>query len=134
MASMSGAAPPIAPVGRPGQASDDDPIFTSLIASYPSPSRVWSGARYSLPVHLLVLGLIILVPLFWPEASPDQPDFIKALIYNPPPPPPPPAPAPRRPSESMEETSPGTASSIADPGQASPPRAAAAMPFGELEE
>jgi hypothetical protein len=60
--------------------------------------------------------------------------YLQVAINNPPPPPPPPAPAPRRPSESMEETSPGTASSIADPGQASPPRAAAAMPFGELEE
>jgi protein TonB len=90
---MSGAASPIAPIGRPtDEASDDEPIFTSLIASAPAPSRVWRGARYSLPVHLLVLALIVLVPLFWPEAPPDQPDYIKALIYNPPPPPPPPLP------------------------------------------
>jgi protein TonB len=93
MASMSGAAPPIAPIGPPsGGASEEEPIFTSLIASAPAPSRVWSGARYSLPVHVVVLALIVLVPLFWPEAPPDQPDYIKALIYNPPPPPPPPLP------------------------------------------
>jgi protein TonB len=94
MATMSGAASPIAPLGRPtDEASDDEPIFTSLIASAPSPSRVWrGGARYSLPVHLVALALIILVPLFWPEAMPEQPDYIRALIYNPPPPPPPPLP------------------------------------------
>jgi protein TonB len=93
MASMSGAAPPISPIRRPSdEAADDEPIFTSLIASAPAPSRVWRGARYSLPVHIVVLALIVLVPLFWPEPGPDQPDYIRALIYNPPPPPPPPLP------------------------------------------
>jgi hypothetical protein len=58
--------------------------------------------------------------------------YLQVAINNPPPPPPPPAPAPRRPSESMEEAS--TSASTADPGLALPPRAAAAAPFGELEE
>ena len=31
-------------------------------------------------------------PDLWPEAAPEHPDYIRALIYNPPPPPPPPLP------------------------------------------
>jgi periplasmic protein TonB len=93
MASMSGAAGPMAPLRRPPPPDDDkEPLFSSLIASNPTPWRFWSGAKYSLPVHLVILALIVLLPVFWPEASPDHPDFIKALIYNPPPPPPPPLP------------------------------------------
>jgi protein TonB len=63
---------------------EDEPIFTSLVASNPPKSRVWSGARYSLPAHIAVLLLIVLVPVFWPEAAPETTDYIKALIYNPP--------------------------------------------------
>jgi protein TonB len=36
--------------------------------------------------------LLILVPIFWPTPSPEHPDYIRALLYNPPPPPPPPLP------------------------------------------
>ena len=91
MGSMSGAVPPIAPVRRPFPYGTDE-LFTSLVASAPRPTQVWKGAWYSLPVHALALALVVLVPIFWPEAPPEQPDYIKALIYNPPPPPPPPLP------------------------------------------
>jgi protein TonB len=42
--------------------------------------------------HVSALALLILVPLFWPGSSPEQPDYIRALLYDPPPPPPPPLP------------------------------------------
>jgi mono/diheme cytochrome c family protein len=60
--------------------------------------------------------------------------FLQMAINNPPPPTPVTAAAAksRRPSESMEEAA--SAASIADPGLATPPRAAAAAPLGEIEE
>ena len=79
MAFMSGAVPPIAPVRRPFSSGSDE-LFTSLVASAPLPTQVWKGAWYSLPVHALALALIVLVPIFWPEPPPEQPDYIKALI------------------------------------------------------
>ena len=36
--------------------------------------------------------LLVLIPILWPEPPPEHPDYIRALIYNPPPPPPPPLP------------------------------------------
>jgi protein TonB len=33
---------------------------------------------------------VVLLPILWPSPSPEHPDYIRALIYNPPPPPPPP--------------------------------------------
>jgi protein TonB len=89
MAVMSGAAPPTAPVRRP---AGEDELFTSLVASAPRKTQVWKGAYVSLPIHVAALLLVVLVPILWPEAAPDPPDYIKALIYNPPPPPPPPLP------------------------------------------
>jgi protein TonB len=72
---------------EPGRtpSEEDEAIFTSLVASNPPKSRVWRGARYSLPAHIVVLLLIVLVPVFWPEAAPETQDYIRALIYNPPP-------------------------------------------------
>ena len=42
--------------------------------------------------HVTAVALFILVPLLWPGSSPEQPDYIRALLYDPPPPPPPPLP------------------------------------------
>jgi protein TonB len=42
--------------------------------------------------HVTAVALLILVPLLWPGSSPEQPDYIRALLYDPPPPPPPPLP------------------------------------------
>lgn len=65
-------------------------LFEGLVVSNPTkPKR-----RYLFPVsiagHVLVVAALILVPLLWPEDSPEHPDYIKILMYNPPPPPPPP--------------------------------------------
>jgi protein TonB len=90
---MSGAANSMLPARSPQAPLDDDePLFTSLVASNPPKTRVWRGARYAIPAHLAILAVIVLVPIFWPEAAPEHTDYIKALIYNPPPPPPPPLP------------------------------------------
>ena len=48
--------------------------------------------RPSRLVTYLSLALLVLIPLLWPESPPEHPDYIRALIYNPPPPPPPPLP------------------------------------------
>jgi protein TonB len=92
--SMSGAALPLPPADHPTHVVDDPhELFTGLVVSNPSRIR---QASYSWPASVLghVVGalLLILVPLFWPTRSPEHPDYIRALIYNPPPPPPPPLP------------------------------------------
>jgi protein TonB len=48
--------------------------------------------RASIVMHVAALAALVLVPIFWPSESPEHPDYIRALIYNPPPPPPPPLP------------------------------------------
>jgi protein TonB len=95
MTFMSGAALTPAPLepraSRP--TLDEDDLFTaSLIASNPPKRRSWWGAEVSLVVHVITVASLILVPIFWPSPSPEQPDMIRALLYDPPPPPPPPLP------------------------------------------
>ncbi len=94
MASMSGAASAPAPLEpRPPASEPEDELFaTALVVSNPRRERSFLGARFSLGVHALILALVILVPIFWPEAMPNQPDYVRALLYDPPPPPPPPLP------------------------------------------
>ena len=78
--------------GRDDDGDEDELFATALVVSNPSKQK--SG--YSLPVsmagHLVAIAMLVLIPLFWPEIPPDHPDYIRALIYNPPPPPPPPLP------------------------------------------
>jgi hypothetical protein len=80
MASMTGPAP------------QDDELFSQLVVSNPAPRKGWFGMRESVLVHGAGISLLVLVPILWPQESPDHPDYIRALIYNPPPPPPPPLP------------------------------------------
>ena len=51
---------------------------------------------------------MVLVPILWPTQSPDHPDYIRALIYNPPPPPPPPLPKGSAMMEKQEPAKPVT--------------------------
>jgi protein TonB len=79
--------------GPPRPPDDEDELFaTALVVSAPSKKN----RSYSLPVsvagHLLAIAMLVLIPILWPEQSPDAPEYIRALIYNPPPPPPPPLP------------------------------------------
>jgi periplasmic protein TonB len=93
MAFMSGAALSPAPLDprAPRPTPDEDELFsTALVASNPPRGRAWLGAEVSLVLHVVTLAAVILVPIFWPSPSPDQPDMIRALLYDPPPPPPPP--------------------------------------------
>jgi protein TonB len=72
---------------------DPQELFTGLVVSDPKRVRQ-TGVAWPVSVagHFLGLVLVVLVPIFWPTQSPDHPDYIRALIYNPPPPPPPPLP------------------------------------------
>jgi len=75
-----------------GPAPQDDELFSQLVVSNPAPRKGWFGMRESMVVHGVGISLLVLVPILWPQESPDHPDYIRALIYNPPPPPPPPLP------------------------------------------
>jgi periplasmic protein TonB len=78
---------------EPNPPSDPaDKLFRdSLVVSDPHFSgRAQLGLRTSLIAHTLVLAAVILIPIYWPEALPEQPDLMVRLIFNPPPPPPPP--------------------------------------------
>jgi protein TonB len=96
MASMSGVALPSAPRGPrsepDGRPALEDQLFTGLVVSDPRARRSGLGNAASALVHALIAALVILVPIFWPTPSPEHPDYIRLLFYNPPPPPPPPLP------------------------------------------
>lgn len=88
MATMSGSA--FLPGSPPGRS--DDGLFAELVASNPRKSSIWRGFPASVTAHLVIIAAAILIPIFWGEAPPEHPDYIRAIIYNPPPPPPPPLP------------------------------------------
>ena len=93
MAAMSGAL--FSPPEKPRSAldkPDDDLLSTAIQGGVTGSRRRPFGAVTSLAVHVVFILALILVPIFWPEAPPDQADLIRLLIYNPPPPPPPPLP------------------------------------------
>lgn len=77
---------------RETPAGMDDELFTGLVVSNPPKlrrGRVWTA---SLATHVVALLAVVLIPILWPEQMPETPDYIRALIYNPPPPPPLPLP------------------------------------------
>lgn len=89
---MSGAALSPAP-SAPRSAEPGPPeLFAGLVVSDPPRVRRGYWLPASLLGHIAAAALLILGPILWPSAPPDQPDYIRALIYNPPPPPPPPLP------------------------------------------
>jgi protein TonB len=93
MSTMSSAAPSPAPVGTsPPPWPDEDQLFSELVVSGRKAQRPWRAFEASVVFHLTALVLIILVPILWPSSAPEQPDYIRALLYDPPPPPPPPQP------------------------------------------
>ena len=77
---------------RPSSDSEDDLFRGSLVVSDPRFEKRRMGTGLSLAVHVALLVAVVLLPILWPEAMPDQNDYIRALLYNPPPPPPPPLP------------------------------------------
>jgi periplasmic protein TonB len=68
-------------------------LFDRLVVSGPPRSR---RGGYALPAsflgHVLAIALLVLVPIFWAVPPPEHPDYVRALLYNPPPPPPAPLP------------------------------------------
>jgi protein TonB len=89
MAAMSGA---VLSKGPAGPRVGDDELFTGLVVSDPPRKRRSVSWPVSVVGHVVGLGLIVLVPIFWQDAPPEHTDYIRALLYNPPPPPPPPLP------------------------------------------
>jgi protein TonB len=77
---------------RPPTGPEEELFAGCLVVSDPHFEKKSLGTGLSLVVHLVVVGSLVLVPILWPEALPDQVDYLRAFIYNPPPPPPPPLP------------------------------------------
>jgi periplasmic protein TonB len=71
---------------------EDDDLFKELVVTNPRKRKGWFGLRESMVAHVVLVAALVLVPIFWPAPAPEAPDYIKALLYNPPPPPPPPLP------------------------------------------
>jgi protein TonB len=94
MTSMMGARSEPVPVAAPRPRDPADDLFAeALVTSRRKPLGRWKGiVPFSVASHALVLLAIIFVPIFVPSDMPDQKDYIRALLYDPPPPPPPPLP------------------------------------------
>jgi len=71
----------------------EDELFADLIVSGKGPSSrlpVWLSMSFV--VHAAIITLVVLLPILWPSPLPEQRDYVRALLYDPPPPPPPPLP------------------------------------------
>lgn len=90
MASVNGAAVELGAHG--GVKRGDAPLFQALVVSNSQPRRSGLSWGFSAGTHAVVLVLAIVVPILWPSDAAQPPDYVKALLYNPPPPPPPPLP------------------------------------------
>ena len=107
MATMSGSYAPI-PEGTPPPPRRPELFADALVVSNPPRKRRAFSPLVSLVGHAVGIGLLVLIPMLWPENSPEHPDYIRALIYNPPPPPPPPLPKGSGMVEKLEPTKPVT--------------------------
>jgi len=93
---------------EPAPAEDDD-LFRDLVVSVPRRQRSWYGLGKSVAAHVATIGTILLVAILQPlEPPPDTPDYIRALIYDPPPPPPPPLPKGAALTQKLERARPVT--------------------------
>jgi len=93
MATMSGSYAPGPEGNRPPPPAARPELFAeALVVSDPPRKRRGFSWPVSIAAHLIAVALLIVIPMLWPEVSPEPPDYIRALIYNPPPPPPPPLP------------------------------------------
>src|SRR5262245_41900172 len=93
MASMSGVALSSGPSSPPERKDDPaDALFSDLFLTDKPIRRRNLTLRVSVAAHVVIIASLILVPILWPEQLPEQKDYVRALLYNPPPPPPPPLP------------------------------------------
>lgn len=85
-----------------------DDLFSDLVVSgKPRPRNVlW--IPISLAGHVVALAAVVLIPILWPATPPEHPDYIRALLYNPPPPPPPPLPRGSALVEKQQQPKPAT--------------------------
>lgn len=105
-------------VGGPGGGSARHDPFAGLFADvlvgsrrHERTARQRAGERLSLVVHAATVACVVLVPIFWQGELPEQRDYIRALLYDPPPPPPPPLP---RGSALREQARPETPRPVAE--------------------
>jgi periplasmic protein TonB len=89
-------------------------LFSRLVVSGPQKRRRGYALPLSFVGHTVAIALLILVPVFWTD-SPDTPDYIRALIYNPPPPPPPPLPKGSALVETLKPARPVAPDPVPDP-------------------
>lgn len=98
MPSMTGGAAPHAapgprlPIGGRMYDPPDERLFEQLVVSKPHARRSGLGWGFSVITHVAVLAALVIVPILLPGPVAEAPDYVRALIYNPPPPPPPPLP------------------------------------------
>jgi len=103
---MSPDPPPEPRLPRPDPA---DALFKDLVVSDPTRVKKTGTTLWASMVgHTVGILLLVLVPILWPTQAPDHPDYIRALIYNPPPPPPPPLPKGSAMMEKQEPAKPVT--------------------------
>ncbi len=69
-----------------------DDLFSDLVVSGKPRARNALWIPVSVAGHVVALAAVVLIPILWPVTLPEHPDYIRALLYNPPPPPPPPLP------------------------------------------
>lgn len=96
MVSLTGAAQPAVAGSQPPAEGSvfpaDEPLFEGLVVSNPAARRSGVGWGFSVATHIVVLAAVVIVPILLPGPVAEAPDYVRALIYNPPPPPPPPLP------------------------------------------
>jgi protein TonB len=103
---MSPDPPPEPRLPRPDPA---DTLFKDLVVSDPTRVKKTGTTLWASMIgHTVGILLLVLVPILWPTQAPDHPDYIRALIYNPPPPPPPPLPKGSAMMEKQEPAKPVT--------------------------
>jgi protein TonB len=108
MATMSGSYGPVPRGNRSPETEPGELFSTALVVSAPSSRKRGYSLPVSLAGHALAILMLVLIPLLWPEMPPEHPDYIRALIYNPPPPPPPPLPKGSALIEKIEPSKPVT--------------------------
>jgi len=111
MFEMTGPDPEKAPSRNLGAIDEDNLFAGNLVTSGDKSRSFWQrltgpGGRTSLVTHAVIVALIIFVPIFAPPDLPEQRDYIRALLYDPPPPPPPPLPKGTRMRQEPEKPEP----------------------------
>jgi protein TonB len=87
---QNGSPTPRAGLPDPGEGLFDEVLVSSRRRPFTRLQKIGVGVTFGL--HLMALAGAFYVAFFAPEALPEERDYIRALLYDPPPPPPPPLP------------------------------------------